>query len=161
MLRDHGGDARTQLSLSPISLATLVQAAGAFHRIEAAGKAAPGMLAVLPGLHPGLWMELSPSRVMDGALCLAPASPGLDSWHGERDGVPAQPLHPLNAFQPYFTELFTSLTSPEGAWVSSKRGCYWRGCAWRRMPNAQTLEGTGTRVKGEFPFISDSNLSKK
>lgn len=161
VLRDHGGDARTQLSsclpfssLFPISLATvnLPQAAGTFHRIEATGKAAPQNAGCAPR---------PPSRDTDGALCLAPASLGIDSWHGERDGVPAQPLHPLNAFQPYFTELFTSLASLEGVWVSSKQGCYQQGCAWRRMPNAQTLEGTGTRVKGESPFISDSNLSKK
>lgn len=154
VLRDHSGDARTQLSsclpfssLFPISLATVVQAAGTFHHIEAAGKAAPQNAGCAPQ---------PPSQVMDGALCLAPASLKADSWHGERDGVSAQPLHLLNAFQLYFTELFTSLASLGGVWVSSKQGC-----AWRRMPNTQTLEGTGTRVKGQFPFISDSNLSKK
>lgn len=154
VLRDHGGDARIQLSsclpfgsFSPISLATVVQAAGTFHWIEAAGKAAPQNTGCA---------SQPPSQVMDGALCLAAASLEADSWHGERDGVSTQPLHPLNAFQLYFTELFTSPASQGGVWVSSKQGC-----ARRRMPNTQTLEGTGTRVKGEFPFISDSNLSKK
>lgn len=75
--------------------------------------------------------------------------------------VPVQPLCPLSSCQPYFMGLFPSLTSPEAAWVSSKQGCYRWGCAWRRMPNAQMLEGAGTCGKGQSPLISDSNLSKK
>jgi len=58
-LRDRGGDARTQLSsclpsspLFPIVLARAVQAAVTSHRPEGAGKAAPGMPAVHPGMHP-------------------------------------------------------------------------------------------------------------
>lgn len=95
----------------PLSLATVVQAAGTFHRIEVSGKAAPQNAGCAPQ---------PPSHVTEGAVCLAPASLRVDSWHGEKDRVPAQPLHPLNAFQPCFTELFTSLASLEGLWVSSK-----------------------------------------
>lgn len=74
--------------------------------------------------------------------------------------VPVRPLCPLPGCQPYFTGLFLSVVSAEGAWVSSKRGYYQQGCA-STMSKAQTLEGTGTRGEGQFPFISDSNLSKK
>lgn len=82
-LRDHSGDARTQLSsclssspLFPIALAMAVQAAVTFHWLEGAGKAAPRDAGCAP------W---HPSQVMDGALCPAPTSVGADSWCGERD----------------------------------------------------------------------------
>lgn len=109
---------------------------------------------MLPSTHPGLGMGL-PARLL----------PQWSLIHGMGRGggellVPAWPLCPLSGCQPYFTRLFLSVISPEGAWVSSKRGCYQQGCA-SRMSKAQTLEGAGTRGEGQFSFISDSNLSKK
>lgn len=160
-LRDRGGDARTQLSclpsshLFPIALAMAVQAAVTFHGPEGAGTAAPRDAGCAP-IHPGLWMGLS-ARLLPRERLIYGVGRGM----GGEPLVPARPLHPLSGCQTYFMGSFLSLTSLEGAQVRSERGCYRRGCVRRRMPNAQTAEGAGTRGKGQSPLISDSNLSKK
>lgn len=161
-LRDRGGDARTQLSsrlpsspLFPIVLAAAAQAPVTCHRPEGAGKAAPRDAGCTP-IHPGLWMGLSAQLLPQQGLIH-----GVGRGMGGELPVPAQPLRPLSGCQPYFMGLFPSLASPEGAWVSPGQGCYQQGHARRKMPHAQTVEGAGTRGKGQSPFISDSNLSKK
>lgn len=161
-LRDRGGDAGTQLSsclpsspLFPITLAVAMQAAVTFHGSEGAGMAAPRDAGCAP-IHPGLWMGLS-AWLLPRERLIHDVGRGM----GGEPLVPARPLHPLSGCQAYFMGSFPSLASPEGAQVRSERCCYWRGCVRRRMPNAQTAEGAGTRGKGQSPLISDSNLSKK
>lgn len=121
-LRDRGRDARTQLSsclpsrlLFLITLATAAQAAVSFHRPEGAGKAAPGTPAVPPSIHPGVRMELSARPLPQQGLI-----PGMGRGMGGELRVPVRPLRPLSGCQPYFTGLFPSLASLEGAWVTSE-----------------------------------------
>lgn len=108
---------------------------------------------------------------MDGALCLAPASLEVDSWHGERDGVSAQPLHPLNAFQLYFTELFMSLASLEECGSTPSEAAAGKaelggGCQmprhWKEQEHVSResfhLLVTVTSAKNSLVFVTSSSL---
>lgn len=105
---------------------------------------------MLPGICPELQMGL-PAQFL-------PSRSWFMVW-GEEWGESCQPLCPLSGC--FFVGLFLSFIPLEGVWVSFKQGCHRQVCAQKRMPNARTLEGAGTRGKEQSPFISDGNLGKK
>lgn len=72
--------------------------------------------------------------------------------------MPVRPLRPLCAV---FHGIVYESRHSRGSTGQLRARLLPGSCAQGMMPNVQTLEGTGTRGKGQSPFISNSNLSKK